>query len=69
MVVWQVILSGNLVCMLHFVGLLLMCQASSLVKHMLCCVVLQIRDHTTPPYALRADLKKLALSKEVFGTK
>ncbi|WIA36475.1 hypothetical protein OEZ86_007775 [Tetradesmus obliquus] len=29
----------------------------------------QVRDHTTPPYALRADLKKLALSKEVFGTK
>jgi hypothetical protein len=35
----------------------------------LCCVLLQVRDHTTPPYALRADLKKLALSKEVFGTK
>ncbi|KAF6245562.1 MT-A70-domain-containing protein [Scenedesmus sp. NREL 46B-D3] len=29
----------------------------------------QVRDHSTPPYALRADLKKLALSKEVFGTK
>ncbi|KAF8065623.1 mettl14 [Scenedesmus sp. PABB004] len=29
----------------------------------------QVRAHTTPPYALRADLRKLQLSKEVFGTK
>lgn len=29
----------------------------------------QIADYITPPYALKADLKRLRLNKDAFGTK
>lgn len=32
-------------------------------------MLLQLAAHVTPPYAIRADLKRLQLSQETFGTR